>query len=363
MVVLQQAHGDASNGLGNQDTGWRGRLCFRSATRVRGAITVLLVALNVGLLGIPPAVKAQQAGKVYRIGFIDAGTLSTNRHFLDAFRQGLREVGYIEGQNITVEDRWADGRSERFPALLEELIRQHVDVIVQASTPGAVAAKGATSTDPVVFFGVSDPVGLGLVASLGRPGGNMTGLALGVEDGMAGKWVELLKETVPHLTRIGVLWNPEARGLERRVTEVATGAARLGLTLHELPVHSVDELEGALAVAVKAHAGGVIVISDPFTVRQRLRIVQLAVQTRLPAVYGFGEFARAGGLLAYGPSVADLARRAAAYVDKILKGAKPGDLPVEQPTRFELVVNLKTAKTLGRTIPQSVLILADEVIR
>ncbi len=325
---------------------------------------MLLVTFAVALLlGISPAVKAQPAGKVYRIGFIDAGALSTNRHFLEAFRQGLREVGYVEGQNITVEDRWADGRSERFPALLDEVLRQHVDVIVQASTPGAVAAKRATTNVPVVFFGVADPVGLGLVASLGHPGGNMTGLAMAVEDGMAGKWVELLKETVPHLARVGVLWNPEARGLEGRVTEVATGVARLGLTLDQLPVQSVAEIKEALAAAAKAHVGGVIVISDPFTVRQRLQIVQMAAQARLPAVYSFGEFARAGGLLAYGPSVADLARRAAIYVDKILKGAKPADLPVEQPTTFELVVNLKTAKALGLTIPQSILLRADEVIR
>ena len=326
-----------------------------------GPAAVFVVALALSIVVVPPAT-AQPAGKVYRIGFISAGALSTNRHFLDAFRQGLREVGYVEGQNITVEDRWADGRSERFPALLDELIRQHVDVIVQGSTPGAVAAQQATSTVPVVFFGVTDPVGLGLVASLGHPGGNMTGLAMAVEDGIAGKWVELLKETVPHLARVGVLWNPEARGLEGRVTEVATGAARLGLTLHQLPVHSVDDLAGTFATTAKAHLEGVIVISDPFTVRERLQIVQLAAHARLPAVYGFGEFARAGGLLAYGPSVTDLARRAATYVDKILKGAKPADLPVEQPTQFELVINLKTAKALGMTIPQSILVRADEVI-
>lgn len=239
--------------------------------RARG----LGAALTVSLLMVPLAGEGQQAGKVPRIGFIEAGALSVNRHFLDAFRQGLREVGYVEGQNITVEDRSADGRSERFLALLDELIRQNVDVIVQASTPGAVAAKRATSTVPVVFWGVTDPVGLGLVASLGRPGGNMTGLALAVEDGFAGKWVELLKETAPKVSRVGVLWNPEARGLEGRVTEVTTGAARLGLTLHKLPVRSVDDLEGAFATTAKARVGGLIVVTDPLTLRHRVQIVHL----------------------------------------------------------------------------------------
>jgi putative ABC transport system substrate-binding protein len=326
-----------------------------------GQATIFLVALAFSIVAAAPA-SAQPAGKVYRIGFISSGALSTNRHFLEAFRQGLREVGYVEGQNITVEDRWADGRSERFPALLDELIRQNVDVIVQGSTPGAVAAQRATRTVPVVFFGVTDPVGLGFGASLGRPGGNMTGLALAVEDGFTGKWVELLKETAPNVSRGGVLWNPEARGLEGRVTEVTTGATRLGLTLHTLPFRSVEDLEGAFATTTKARVGGVIVITDPFTLRHRVQIVHFVTQAHLPAVFGFGEFARAGGLMAYGPSVTDLARRAATYVDKILKGAKPADLPIEQPIKFELVINLKTAKALGLTIPQSVLVRADEVI-
>jgi putative ABC transport system substrate-binding protein len=314
-----------------------------------------------GAVAAPLAVEAQQA-RVPRIGFIEAGALSSNRHFLEAFRQGLRELGYVEGRNITVEDRWADGRSERFPALLTELIRLGVDVIVQASTPGAVAAKRATSTIPVVFWGVTDPVGLGLVASLGRPGGNLTGLALAVEEGFAGKWLEMFKQAVPAASQVAVMWNPEAPGLERRAAELATGAARLGLTLHELPVRSVDDLGGAFAMMVKAHVGGLIVVTDPLTLSHRAQIVQSAAKARVPTVYGFGEFARAGGLMAYGPSVPDLARRAATYVDKILKGAKPADLPVEQPTKFELVINLKTAQTLGLTIPPALLARADQVI-
>src|SRR5262245_16126956 len=307
----------------------------------RGIVLSLFVA---SFLTALPASHGQQGDKIPRIAFIEAGAASTNQHFLEAFRQGLLELGYVAGQNIAVEDRWADGRTEAFPALLEDVIRQNVDVIVQASTPGALAAKRATSQVPVVFWGVSDPVGIGLVTSLGRPGGNLTGLALGVTDGFAGKWVELLKETVPHVTRVGMLWNPDARGLDRVAAELPTEGARLGLTLERLPVRSAQELDGAFSTATKTRVGGLIVITDPLTLRHRAQIVQLAAHARLPAVYGFGEFARAGGLMAYGPSVTDLARRAATFVDRILKGAKPAELPVEQPTKFELVVNLKVVK-------------------
>jgi ABC-type uncharacterized transport system substrate-binding protein len=314
-----------------------------------------------GFLAAPLAAGAQSA-RVSRIGFIEAGSRSTNRHFLDAFRQGLRELGYVEGQTIAIEDRWADGQSDRFAGLLNEMIQSKVDAIVQASTPGALAAKKMSTTIPIVFWGVIDPVGLHLVASLAHPGGNMTGLALDTEEGLPGKWVELFKETMPRVVRIGALWNPDARGLERRVAELAMSAARLGLTLHRFPARTVDDVDSAFAALAKAHVGGVIVVTDPMTLRHRARIVQLAAQTRLPAIYGFGEFVRAGGLMGYGPSVPDLARRAASYVDKILKGAKPGDLPVEQPTKFELVINLKTAKALGLTIPPSLLQRADQVM-
>jgi putative ABC transport system substrate-binding protein len=322
----------------------------------------LLTSLAGVVPALPLGAEAQQTRTVPRIGFIEAGALSANRHFLDAFRQGLQDLGYAEGRNIVVEDRWADGRVERFPLLLDELIRLPVDVIVVASTPGAVAAKRAKSTIPVVFWGVSDPVGLGLVASLGRPGGNMTGLSLASEEGFAGKWLEMFKQAVPAASQVAVLWNPQAPGLERRAAEMATGAARLGLTLHELPIRSVDDLGGAFATLAKAHVDGLIVVTDPLTLRHRVQIVQSAAKARVPSVYGFGEFARAGGLMAYGPSVPDLARRAATYVDRILKGTKPADLPVEQPTKFELVINLKTAKALGLTIPPSLLARADQVI-
>jgi putative ABC transport system substrate-binding protein len=322
----------------------------------------LAVSVALALLAAPLAADAQPAGKVPRIGFVEAGSRSANQHFLDAFRQGLRDLGYVEGQNIVIEDRWADGRADRFPELIAELIRLKVDVVVVASTPGAGAARRITGAVPVVFWGVSDPVGIGVVASLGHPGGNITGVALGTEDGLAGKWVELLTEVVPNAKRLAALWNPNARGLEARVKELRTAAATLKRTLHTHEVRSASEFDGAFNAMSKEHVGGLIVVVDPLTLRHRENIVRLAAQTRLPAVYGFSEFARAGGLMAYGPSVPDQARRAAAYVDKILKGAKPADLPVEQPTKFELVINLRTAKALGLTIPQSVLARADEII-
>ena len=314
-----------------------------------------------GLLAAPLAAETQST-RVPRIAFNEAGSRSTNRHFLEAFRQGLREIGYVEGQSIAIEDRWADGHIERFAGILAEAIQTKVDVIVQASTPGALAAKKATTTVPVVFWGVIDPVGLRLVGSLAHPGGNLTGLSLDTEEGLPGKWVELSKETLPKLKRLGALWNPDSRPLEPRVAELATSAARLGLTLHQSAVRTIDDLDRAFVTLGKAHVGALIVLTDPMTLRNRERIVQLAARARLPAIYGFGEFVRAGGLMAYGPSVPDLARRAATYVDKILKGAKPADLPVEQPTKFELVINLKTANALGLTIPQSLLQRADQVI-
>jgi putative ABC transport system substrate-binding protein len=315
-----------------------------------------------GLLAAPLAAEGQQATKAPRIGFVEAGSRSANQHFLDAFRQGLRDLRYVEGQTIFIEDRWADGQSDRFPELIAELIRLKVDVVVVASTSGVGAAKKITSTVPVVFWGVADPVGIGVVASLGHPGGNITGVVLGTEDGLAGKWAELLREAVPNATQVAVLGNPDAPGLKPRVKELRTAAATLKLTFHIFEVRSVREFEGAFNAMSKTHVGGLIVVVDPLTLRYRENIVRLAAQTRLPAVYGFSEFVRSGGLIAYGPSVPDQARRAAAYVDRILNGAKPADLPVEQPTKFELVINLKTAKTLALTIPPSLLARADQVI-
>jgi len=315
-----------------------------------------------GLFAAPLSGQAQPAGKVPMIGWVEAGSRSANQHFLDAFRQGLHDLKYVEGQNIVIEDRWAGGQEDQFPTLIAELIRLKVDVLVVASTSGAAAAKSTARTTPVVFWGVSDPVGIGVVSSLGRPGGNFTGVSLGFEDGVAGKWLELMREAVPNALRIAVLWNPDARGALGRVHELRMAAATLKVTVQTFEVRSAREFDGAFTAMSKAHVGGLIVVVSPLTLRHREQIVRLAAHTRLPAIYGFSEFARTGGLIAYGPSVPDQARRAAVYVDKILKGAKPADIPVEQPTKLELVINLKTAKALGLTIPPSLLARADQVI-
>ena len=320
------------------------------------------VAGNIALLAAPLGAEAQPAGKVPTVGWVEAGSRSANQHFLDAFRQALSDLKYVEGQNIVIEDRWADGQEDQFSKLIAELIRLKVDLVVVASTSGAAAAKSTVRTTPVVFWGVSDPVGIGVVSSLAHPGGNITGVSLGLEDGLAGKWLELMREAVPNSSRIGVLWNPDAHGPRDRVKDLRMAAATVKVTLYTFEVHSPTEFGAAFNAMSKAHVSGLIVIMDPLTLRHRDHIVRLAAQTRLPGIYGFSEFARAGGLLTYGPSVPDQARRAAVYVDKILKGAKPADLPVEQPTKFELLVNLKTAKALGLTIPQSLLLRADQLI-
>ncbi len=315
------------------------------------------------LLAAPLAAQAQQAGAMPRVGFLEAGSRSVNQHFADAFRQGLRELGYTEGQNIRIEERWADGRPERFPDLVVELLKLKVDGIVAASNPGAMAAKKATTTVPIVFVGVSDPVGAGLIESLPRPGGNVTGLSLAFEEGFAGKWVELLKEAVPRASRMAVLFDQASVSRERSLRDMETAATALGVRLHEIVVREASEFDAAFATMARDGAGGLVVWTNPLTLRYRERIVQLAATRHLPAMYGFGEFARVGGLMAYGPSVREMFRRAATYVDRILKGAKPADLPVEQPTKFELVINLKIAKALGLTIPPSLLGRADEVIQ
>jgi putative tryptophan/tyrosine transport system substrate-binding protein len=322
-----------------------------------------LATLGAIVLITPHRTSAQPSGRIPRIGFVEAGSRSANQHFLDAFLQGLRDLKYVEGQTIAVEDRWAEGQPDRFPGLIRELIASKVDLLVVASTPGVVAAKSITSTVPVVFWGVADPIGIGVVTSLRHPGGNITGVALGTEDGLTGKWIEILSQAVPGLTSLAVLWNPDSVALEARIKELRASAATLKLKDHTFTARSVDDFDGAFNVMSKTRVGGLVVVVDPLTLRYRHAIVRLAAQHRLPAVYGFSEFVRSGGLIAYGPSVPDQARRAARYVDKILTGARPADLPVEQPTKFELLINLRTARALGLTIPQSLLLRADELIQ
>jgi putative ABC transport system substrate-binding protein len=318
--------------------------------------------LGGSLLAVSIAAGAQSAKKIYRIGFLEAGAAATNLHFLKAFESGLREFGYVDGDNVVIDGRWAEGQAERFPKLLTELVELKPDVIVVASTLGAVAAKNVVTSIPVVFVGVSDPLDMGLVASLARPGGNMTGISRVFGEGLIGKALQLLKDIVPGASRIVILWNATGQ-VEPRLKEAQAAVRTLGMTPLPIDVRGPSDFDAAFARMRKQGADAVMVVTDPLTLRYRETIVNFAAANRIPAVYEFAEFARAGGLIAYSASVPALFARAAIYVDKILKGAQPADLPVEQPTKFELVINLKTAKALGLTIPQSLLVRADEVIQ
>ena len=315
------------------------------------------------LVAMPGASRAQESAKPWRIGFLEAGAPAANQHFLDAFNRGLSERGYTDGGNVIIVERWGDGQVERFPALLNELVQEKVDVIVVSSTAGAVAAKATIKTLPVVFVGVQDPVGIGIVSSLGRPGANLTGFSQAEEEGLMGKRLELFREAVPPVDRLGLIWNPTAPGVELRLKEARKAATRFGVTLRTFEVRDARELDGIFATMTKERLARLMVLADPLTVRYRAQIVELAARNRIPAIYPLLEFTRVGGLMAYGPSIPELFRRAGGYVEKILKGAKPADLPVEQPTKFDLVINLKTAKALGLSIPRPVLARADELIQ
>ena len=319
-------------------------------------------------LGIAPfAAEAQRAAKVARIGYLLFGPLESpeTRQTLDAFRQGLRERGYVEGQNIIIEYRSANGKIDRLPGLATELTRLKVDLIVAGNTPMARAAQQATTTIPIVSPSMGDPVGDGLVASLGRPGGNITGSTfLGPE--LVPKRLDLLKEVLPKVSRVAALWHPGAFGEHTTgdmLKGTETAARTLGVRLQLVAVRGPDEFDRAFSTMAKERAEALIVFPSTMLFNERRRIVDLAAKTHLPAIYQSRQFVDIGGLISYGASISDLIRDAATYVDKILKGAKPADLPVEQPTKFEMVVNLKTAKALGITIPQSVLIRANEVIQ
>ncbi len=305
------------------------------------------------------AAEAQPPRRIPRIGFLSPVEL---RPYFEAFRQGLRELGYVEGQSIAIEYRSAGGRYERLPGLAAELVHLKVAVIVAGAPPAHVAAKQAASTIPIVFLLVGDPVGEGLIASLARPGGNMTGMTSIAPD-VVSKQLELLKQTISKISRGAVLQNPGNPSHPLMLGQAEGAARALSVQLEILEARSVAEIEAAFAAMTSQRAGGVLVLRDPLFFAQRTQIAALAAKSRLPAVYGIREEVEAGGLMAYGASNRDIYRVAATYVVKILKGAKPDDLPVEQPTKFELVVNLKTAKALGLTIPQSLLLRADEVIQ
>jgi putative ABC transport system substrate-binding protein len=319
-----------------------------------------IVTLILSLLAVPLAAAAQPPGKVYRIGYL--ATTPPPAHLWDALLDGLRERGYSEGRNIVFERQFSEGNAERFPEFAAEMVQLRVDVIIAITTPAALAVKHATTTIPIVMTTAIDPVGAGLVASLARPGGNVTGNAILYAE-LSTKRLEFLKDVVPGLARVVVLWNAAnpANASVWKETQAAAGA--LGLLLHSQDVRGPQDLEGAFARTAQAHPDALLVLDDALIAMHRQHIAEFVTQQHLPSVFAGREWVVAGGLMSYGPSLPDLFRRAATYVDKILKGVKPGDLPMEQPMKFELVINLKTAKALGITIPPIVLFQADEVIQ
>ena len=319
-----------------------------------------VIGLALAALTAPRRARAQQAAKVYRIGFLALTTVEPIAPQLSALKDGLRALGYVEGRNIVFESRYADGRLDRLPDLATELVGLRVDVIVAGANPGIAAAKRATATIPIVMGNAVDPVGNGFIASLARPGGNITGLSFDVSQDILGKNVATLKEIVPKLSRVGVLRQVES-GTNFAALEAA--ARQLNVTLEVVDVRSPDDFEGAFATMIGRQAGALIVVGGPLTYMRRQQIADLALKNRLPGIHALREYAQAGLLISYGPSLPDLYRRSGSYVAKILRGAKPADLPVEQPTKFELVINLKTAKALRLTIPQLLLLRADEVIQ
>jgi putative ABC transport system substrate-binding protein len=323
---------------------------------------VLTISLMFGLLAAPLAAGAQQKGEPYRIGFLGNSTAALEANLVGPFREGLRDLGYVEGRNVLIEYRWAEGKYERFPALIGELMALKVDVIVTAGTPATLAVKKATKSVPLVMVAVGDPVGTGILPSLNQPGGNITGLT-SISPELDGKRLELLREVVPNISHIAVLWNAASplQVIAEKQTQAAAQVLRMKVL--SLGVRSKEEIEDAFARTVRERPGALLVLADRLFLQHRARIMDFAAQQHLPGVHAYRELVEAGGLMSFGPSYADMHRRAAYFVDRILKGAKPADLPVERPATFELVINLKAAKALGLTIPQSVLLRATEVIR
>jgi putative tryptophan/tyrosine transport system substrate-binding protein len=326
---------------------------------------IFLGVIAGGLLAAPLAAGAQQPGRAWRVGFLDP-TSSANRDGIEAFWRGLRELGYLEGRDVIAEGRWAENRTDRFRQLVAEVLGLKVDVVVVAATPFALAVKDAVPTIPVVFWGVGDPVGAGLVQSLNRPGGNFTGISQVLGEGFTGKWVQLTKDVVPRAVRVAVLVAPSGQRTSpprEAVTRDMSAAGRsLGVKLLFRDAAGVTQLDEVLSALARDRVDALIVTANPLYYQEQARIVEFAANHRLPTILPFNEAVNIGGLVSYGASITYMVQRAAWYVDKIFKGAQPGDLPVEQPTKFDLVINLKTAKALGLTIPQSLLQRADQVI-
>jgi len=334
-----------------------------SARRLGSRCSILLVPVAAAaVLWASPARAADAPQKVVRVAFVDTESPSTALRGTAAFWTRLRELGWVEGQNLMVEQRWAEGRLDRLPTLMAEVVGQSPDVIVTLSTPGAIAAKNATSTIPIVVPAMGDPVAMGLAGSLARPGGNLTGLSLEMTQDLSGKWLQLLQETVPRLSSVAVILNRASPLVRKVAKDLEALAPTRRVKLRFIDMTDAAALDDVFKRA-RREAQGVLVLPDPLTLHYRAQVVALAARHRLPAMYPFVEFVAIGGLMAYGVDNAVLFRRGADYVDKILRGAKPADLPIEQPTQWSLAINLKTARTLGLTIPQSILLRADEVIR
>jgi len=306
--------------------------------------------------------EAQPAVKTPKIGFLSSSSPGPRRANVQEFQQGLRDLGYVEGQNIAIEYRWAEGKLDHLPELAADLVRLNVDLIVVPDSASAQAAQQATRTIPIVMIGVGDPIGLGLAASFAKPGGNVTGTASWEGPGLVGKNLDLLKQVVRDLRRVAILFVPGNPAEARALKDAPEPASKLAIQLQPLAIRSPGDLDGAFRSAATEHAAAVWVLGDPMFMDERARIAALALDARLPTIFFVRANVDAGGLMSYGPKFGQLYRRAATHVDKILKGAKPGDLPIEQPTDFELVINLKTAKALGLTIPQSVLLRADDKV-
>jgi putative ABC transport system substrate-binding protein len=321
----------------------------------------VFLMLTAAAVVLPMSVQGENAGSLPRIGFLGNSTEALEANLVGPFRDALRELGYVDKRNVAIEYRWAGGDYKRLPPLVEELIAAKVDVIVTAGTPAALAVKKSTSTIPLVMVAVGDPVGTGLVDSLAHPGGNATGLT-SIAPELEGKRLELIREAVPGVARIAVLWNPDNAYLIASEKQVRAAAQSLHLEVLSLAVRNVDELDRALVEIVKARVDALFVPADRLFLHNRERIVRVVRDNRLPTMNAYRELAEAGGLMSFGPSYAGMHRQAAGYVDKILKGAKPGELPIEQPAKFEFVVNLKAAKELGLALSQAFLLRADEVI-
>jgi len=318
--------------------------------------------VTAGLLSAPLATGAQPTGKVHRIGFLGNSTAALEANLVQPFRDGLHELGYVEGRDVAIEYRWAEGQYERFPALIAELIALKVEVLVTAGTPAALAVKRATTSIPLVMVAVGDPIGTGLVKSLARPGGNLTGL-VSIAPDLEGKRLELLTEIVPKLSFVAFLSNP-ANPFHATSEKQARAAARsLHLKVEFFPVRAEAEFDRAFLTMGGQRPGALVMLADRLFLHHRARIVEFAAQNRLPAVYAYTELVEAGGLMSFGPSYPGMHRRAAYFVDRILKGGKPADLPMEQPSKFELLINLKTARVLGLVIPQAILLRADDLIQ